>query len=109
MRPVLDIGAKQVAEDAAEVLVARIGEKAAGIGEHADEAAEEAEVGEGVDLPLHGLLLIEEPPAAAELHFAGDGAVLEVAEQGAEGVVVGGIEVVDDDLGQCAGALRRSR
>ena len=35
-----------------------------------------------------------------DLEFAGDGAILEIAEHGGEGVIVGGIEVVDDRLGQ---------
>ena len=39
-----DIGAQQVAQDAAEVLVARIGQKRARIGQHPDKAAEQSEV-----------------------------------------------------------------
>src|SRR5690349_11482317 len=49
----LDEAAEQVAEHAAEILVARVAEEAARVREHADEAAEQAEVGEGVELPLH--------------------------------------------------------
>ena len=40
---VFDIGADQVAQDAAEIFVARLGEEAARVGEHADEAAEQTE------------------------------------------------------------------
>lgn len=75
--------------------------EAAAVGEHADEAAEEAEIAEGVDLPLHAFFLIDEPPATAELHFAGRGAVGVVAGHGAEDVVGGGIDVVEDGFRQC--------
>src|SRR5699024_461595 len=46
-------GAQQLAEDAAEVLVAGVGQKAAGIGEHADEVAQQAAVGKGGELLDH--------------------------------------------------------
>ena len=72
----------------------------AAVGEHADEAAEEAEVAEGVDLPLHAFFLIDEPPATAELDFAGRGAVGVVACHSAEDVVGGGIDVVEDGFRQ---------
>ena len=59
----LEVVAEEIAEDAAEVFVAREREEGSGVGEHTDEAAEEAEVGEGVDLPFHAILLVEEPPS----------------------------------------------
>src|SRR6185312_6320758 len=95
-RPPGHVGAQQVAERAPEILVARIAEEAAGVGDHADEAAEQPEIGEGVHLPLHALLLVEEPPAAAELELAGDAAVLEAADHRPEEVVIHRVDVVDD-------------
>jgi len=93
---VFDVAADEVAEDAAIVLVARITHEGAGVGDHADEAGQEAEVGEGVELPFHAFFLVEKPPGRAELDFARDAAVHEVAEHGTEDVVIGGIEVVED-------------
>ena len=53
-----------------------------------------------LSLPLHAVLLVEEPPARAELHLAGRAAVLEVADHRGQHVVVGRVEVVEDRLGQ---------
>ena len=69
---VLDVAADQVAEHAAEILVARVGHERARVGQHADEAREQAAVGQRVHLPFHAFLLVEEPPAGAELDLAGD-------------------------------------
>jgi len=103
----LDAGTEEVAEHAAEILVARVAEEAARVGEHADEPAEQAEVRQGIDLPLHRLLLIEEPPAAAELDFPGDGAVLEITDHGREDVVVGGVQVVEHGARKLPRAIER--
>ena len=67
----LDLRAQQVAEDTAKVLVASVGEERSAIGQHADEAAQKAEVRQRNELLLDAVLLIQEPPGAAELHFAG--------------------------------------
>ena len=76
---VLDLLAELLAEDAAEVLVARVAEEAARVGEHADEVAEAAERGKRLELLAHAVLLVEEPPAAAELYLADVGPLLEAA------------------------------
>src|SRR5258708_24038792 len=79
----LDVGdlvAEEVAEDAGEVLVPGKGQETAGVGEHTDETAEHAHVGEGIYLGDHAVFLIEEPPAGAILYLPGDGAVVEVAD-----------------------------
>ena len=51
-------------------------------------------------MEFHALLLIEEPPAAAELNLAGDGAVLEVADHRGENVVICRVKVVEHDFRQ---------
>ena len=56
-------------------------------------------MGEGVELPLHRLPLVEEPPPAPELDLAGNRAVLEIARHRGEHVVVGRIEIVEHRLG----------
>ena len=61
---------------------------------------EQAVVRQRVQLPLHRFLLIEEPPAAAELDLARDAAVLEIPDHRRERVVVGRVQVVDDRLRQ---------
>src|SRR5690606_14164943 len=78
---------------------------AARVGEHADELREKPELGQRVKLHFHTFLLIEEPPAGAELDLARSGAVLEVADHRTENVVVGWIEVIEDDLGQLVVAV----
>lgn len=70
-----------------------VGHEGARVGEHAEEFGEEADVGEGVDLPLHAFFLIDEPPGAAELD-------LEIAGHCCKGVVVDGIHVVENHFGQ---------
>ena len=80
--------------------MARVAHEGPGIGDHADEAREQAEVGEGVELPFHAFLLVEEPPPGAVLDLAGDGAILKVTDHGGEDVVIRRIEIVEDGLGQ---------
>src|SRR6187431_2428173 len=90
------IVAEHVTQQAPEVLVARVRQEAPRVCEHADEAREQAQVGQGVHLLLHAVELIEEPPGAAVLHLAGDAAVLEVARQGREHLVIARVEVIED-------------
>ena len=94
------LGADQIAEDAAEIFVARERQERAGIREHADEAREQAGGGERVELEFHAVLLVEEPPAGAELDLAGDRAVLEGTGQAGEEVIVTRVEIVEHDLRQ---------
>jgi len=65
----LHIVAEKIAEDAAEVFVAGKAHKTAGVGEHADEPGKQPAGGEGVEVGFNALLLVEEPPPAAELDF----------------------------------------
>lgn len=53
----------EVAQRAAEVFVARVGEEGAGVCQHADKSAQQAEHGECVHQLFHSVLLVEEPPA----------------------------------------------
>src|SRR5512141_1837277 len=62
-----DVVAEQVTQKTPEVLVARVGEKAARVGEHPDEAREKPHVRQGVELLLHAVELIEKPPRTAVL------------------------------------------
>ena len=59
----LDVGADDIAEDAAEIFMARVADEAPGIGQHTYEAAQQAERRECVQLLPHTVLLVEEPPA----------------------------------------------
>src|SRR5215831_3469620 len=98
----IDVGGDEIAEHAAEVLVARIRHERSRIGHHADESRQQAGVRQRVELPADAVLLVKEPPTAAELNLSGHGAVLEIADHRRERVVVRRIEVVDDDLRQRA-------
>ena len=66
----LDVVAEDIAKQAAEVFVARVGEKLTAVGEHADELAKQAGLREALNLARHAVELIKEPPSAAELDFA---------------------------------------
>ena len=96
------VGADHVAEDPAEILVARVADETARIGQHADEAAEQAERGEDVQLATDAALLVQEPPGGAELHLAGHGAVVEVAGHRGHDLEVLGIQAVKDCFRQFA-------
>src|SRR5271165_4497530 len=95
-----DITPDDVAQDAAEVFVAWVRHERARVGDHADEAREQAGVRESVELRGDALLLVEEPPGAAKLNFAGTVSILKAAGQGCELKVVGGVQVVQDHLRQ---------
>ena len=57
----------EVAQATAEVLVARVGEERAAVGQHAYETTQQAEYREAVHLAFHTVELVVEPPSAAEL------------------------------------------
>ena len=94
------VAAEDVAEDPAEVLVARVADEAAGVGQHANEAAQQAERAERVHLLAHAVFLIQEPPSGAELHLAREGAVVEGVGHNGQKLVVLGIEAIEDSLGE---------
>ena len=96
----LDILSEHIAEDSAEVLVTGITDEGTTVGQHAHEAAEKTESGKGIELLAHAVLLIEEPPAGAELHLAGEGAVVEGICHSHHNLIVFGIEAVEDGLGE---------
>ena len=83
--------------------MAGIAQEGAGVGEHADEVTQQAQVAQGDHLVLHANLIVIEPPGRTVLDLAGDGFVLEAANQGAQLCIVGGIQGVQDGLG--AGAF----
>ena len=97
---VLDPLAKQVAEDSSEIFVSCVGNEAAAVGQHADEARDHSEICKRSHLALHTVSLIVEPPARSELYLAGDAAALEVSEHRSEHVVVLGVERVENSLGE---------
>ena len=105
-QPVFHFLAEDVAENAAEVFVPRVGQERAAVGQHADEAAQEPQVRQRVHLFLHAVFLIQEPPAGAELHFAGHAAVLKVADHRGDNLVVGRIDVIENRFGQPVVAIQ---
>jgi len=87
--------------------VARVGEEAARIRHHADEAREQTHVRQHAELRFHAVELIEEPPRGAPLHLSGHSAGLIVADDGREHGIVGGVGVVEDRLGELVGGVER--
>ena len=61
--PVSDL----IAENPAEIFVAREGEEAAGVGQHADEGGEHADAGKRRKLGFHAVFVIVEPPCGTML------------------------------------------
>ena len=92
--------ADQIAEHAAEILMARIAHERPRVRDHAHEAREQAEIRQRVQLPLHRLLLIEKPPARAPLDFPGHAAVLKISDHRREQIIIRRVQVVDDRLRQ---------
>src|SRR5437868_13264000 len=85
----------------------RKGHETARVGEHADKTREEAIVGQGIELPLDSLFLIEKPPATAELDFSGRDAVLKGPESSRKDVVVGGVDVIQNRFWQRVFAMQQ--
>ena len=103
---VLDPLTDEVAEDAAEVIVAGVAQEAAAVGQHTDEVAQQAEAGQTGHLLFHADLVVVEPPCGAVLDLARDLAVLEAAEDGADLSIIAGVQAVDDDLGALVGVVQ---
>ena len=80
--------------------MARIGQEGPGVGQHADEAAEHADVGQGLHLGGHAVEVVVEPPGRAELDLAGGALVLEAARRRDQLVVVRGVEGVQNGFRQ---------
>jgi len=58
----IDVTAYEIAKNATEVFVTRVGKEGARIGDHAHESTEQSEIGKRVHLIAHATFLIEEPP-----------------------------------------------
>ena len=80
-----------------------IGQEASGVCQHADEAGQVAHIGQGCHLLLNASLVIVEPPGAALLDLCHSAGILEAARDGADGLVVIGVQAVED----CPGELIR--
>ena len=79
-----------------------IGQEGAAVGQHAHEARQVAQVGQGGQLIGHALEVIVEPPGGAVLDLADSLGGLEAATQGVDRLVVGGIQGVQHRAGQVA-------
>ncbi len=97
--------AQQAAENAAEILVAGIGEEGTAVGQHAHEARQVAQGGQGGQLIGHAGEMVVEPPGGAVLKLADGLAVLEAAAEGVDGLVVRRVQAVQDGAGQTAPGL----
>ena len=86
--------------------MAGVAQEAAAVGEHAHEVAQQAQVGQALHLVLHADLLVVEPPGRTVLDLAGHLAALEAAQDGADLLVVGGVQAVDDGLGALVGVVQ---
>ncbi len=96
--------AEQVAQNPAEVFMAGVAQERPGVGQHSVEAAHGAQTHQAGHLRLHAGLVVVEPPGAALLDFAGDGAVgLKAPDHGADDSIVGGIQGVENGFAQSAG------
>ena len=86
----------EIAQDAAEIFVARIGDEAPGIRKHAYKSGEKAHTCQRCKLLFHSFAVVVEPPGAALLDSASAGTALETAHDGADGGVVVGIQGIKD-------------
>ena len=85
--PLFDEMSDTIAEFATELSVARIGEEAARICEHPDEAGEQSVRGKLLELIHHSSLGVMEPPGSAKLDFAFF-AILEAVHKAHRGDIV---------------------
>ena len=85
--------------------MARIRNEGAGVRQHADETAQQTQRSQRVQLVFHAVFLVAEPPAGTELNLARNAVALEVAQHGADDVIVLRIQAVENGLGQVARAL----
>ena len=77
-----------------------IGQEAAAVGQHADKAAQQAQLRELRHLTLHAIFLIVKPPAGTELHLARHPFALEVADHGTQHFVIARVQAVQDGFRQ---------
>ena len=106
---ILDPLADDVAQDAAEVVVAGVAQEAAAVGQHTDEVAQQAQAGQTGHLLFHADLVVVEPPGGTVLDLARNLAVLEAAQNGADLGVIAGVQAVDDGLGALVGVVQSAQ
>ena len=106
---ILDPLADDVAQDAAEVVVAGVAQEAAAVGQHTDEVAQQAQAGQTGHLLFHADLVVVEPPGGTVLDLARNLAVLEAAQDGADLGVIAGVQAVDDGLGALVGVVQSAQ
>ena len=80
-----------------------VGQEASGIGQHSNESGQVAQVSQGDHLILHTGLVIVEPPSGTLLDLGNSGGILKASEDGTDGLVVVGVQAVDDSSGQLVG------
>ena len=96
---VLHPASQKVAKNPPEILVAREGKERSRVGQHAHKTRKQTQVGQGLELLLHPVPLVEVPPSGAKLHLSGK-PTLEIAQHGCHREVVRRVVVVDDGLGK---------
>ena len=94
--------AQEVAQNASEILMARIRNQTAGVREHADETSEHARIPERPELALHAVPLVIEPPGCAKLDLARHAPILKASGHGAQGIQVFPVQTVQDGFRQTA-------
>ena len=99
-------GSDKVTQNPPEIVMAGIAEEGAGVGEHANEITQKSQIAKGFHLLFHAGFVVIEPPGGAVLDLAGDGTVLEAADEGAQLGVVGRIERIQNGLGAAAGFIQ---
>ena len=82
--PVSDL----IAENPAEIFVAREGEEAAGVGQHANEGREHADAGKRRKLGFHAVFVIVEPPCGTLLDLCNSSGILETSKDRTDGLVI---------------------
>lgn len=92
----IDVTADEIAKNATEVFVTRVGKEGARIGDHAHESTEQSEVGESVHLITHAAFLIEEPPTGTVLNLSRGDTVLEGTNHTGEQGGVGWIDIINN-------------
>ncbi len=80
--------------------MAGIGQEAAAVGQHAHKAAQQTELRQLGHLTFHAVFLIVEPPAGTELHLARHPFALEVADHGAQHLVIARVQAVQNGFRQ---------
>ena len=98
--------ADQITQYSAEVVVAGIAQERAGVGEHADEVAQQTQVSQRNHLLFHTGLVVVEPPGRAVLDLAGQLAALETADQCTQLCIVNGVQRVQNGLGTLLGLIQ---